>query len=398
MRDHGGPLSQSTVVWSTVLAGLVILGIFAVAGAFGQAEQPADLERLDGPDRITTAIAVSEAGWESADTVLLATAEDFPDALAASAVAAATDAPLLLTNPAALPRAVAEEIERLGAQTVYLFGGEAVIDPTVPWQLDYLDLGLDVERIAGPDRYATAAAAARRSAAPGGEASIALGTDFPGAVAAGALAATPQRLPVLLTEAATLPEPTVEAIDELALERVEVIGGAIDDAVVGELEALGLEVTRRAGADRYATSTAVAEEALTRLDGDVPVVLANGEGFADALAAGALTARVGGTLVLTPAGADSDAVEGLLRDHAERWDDGFVVGGRGAVTRNGVERLAAMAADLTAPPVEGSGQGEGDDDAEGSGQNEGSGQGVDDEDAGRPDDGDASATDEEADG
>lgn len=350
MKEHGGPLSQFTVVQATVLAGLVILGALAFAGAFGEAEQPADLERLEGHDRIATAIAVSEAGWDSADTVLLATAADFPDALAASAVAAATDAPLLLTNALALPRPVAEEIERLGAETVYVFGGEAVVDPTVTWQLEYLDLGLDIERVAGPDRYATAAAAAWRSGAPGGEAAIALGTDFPDAVAASALSATPERLPVLLTEADALPEPTVEAIDDLGLERVEVIGGAISEAVVAELEALGLEVARRAGPNRYATSAAVAEEALGRVGEATPVVLASGEGFADALAAGALTARVGGTLVLTPPEADSDDVETLLRAHAGRWDDGFVVGGRGAITRNGVERLAAMAADLTAPP------------------------------------------------
>ena len=350
MKEHGGPLSQFTVVQATVLAGLVILGALAFAGAFGEAEQPADLERLEGHDRIATAIAVSEAGWDSADTVLLATAADFPDALAASAVAAATDAPLLLTNALALPRPVAEEIERLGAETVYVFGGEAVVDPTVTWQLEYLDLGLDIERVAGPDRYATAAAAAWRSGAPGGEAAIALGTDFPDAVAASALSATPERLPVLLTEADALPEPTVEAIDDLGLERVEVIGGAISEAVVAELEALGLEVARRAGPNRYATSAAVAEEALGRVGEATPVVLASGEGFADALAAGALTARVGGTLVLTPPEADSDDVETLLRTHAGRWDDGFVVAERGAITRNGVERLAAMAADLTAPP------------------------------------------------
>ncbi len=351
MREYGGPLSRFTVVQAMVLTGLVILGILAFAGAFGEAEQPLDLERLEGRDRITTAIAVSEAGWDSADTVVLATAVDFPDALAASAVAAATDAPLLLTDALALPRPVADEIERLGAETVYLLGGEGVIDPTVPWQLDYLDLGLEVERIAGPDRYATAAAAARRAGAPGGEASIALGTDFPDAVAASALAATPQRAPILLTEPDGLPEPTVGALDDLGIERVEVVGGAASDAVVAELEALGLEVTPRVGADRYATSVSVAEEALVRLEEPTPLVLASGEGFPDALAAGALSARVGGTLVLTPSEGDSEPVEALLREHAERWDVGFVVGGGGAITLNGLERLAAMAADLPAPPV-----------------------------------------------
>ena len=81
------------------------------------------VDRIAGPDRVATAVEASRYGFEAAATVVLASAGDVPDALAAGPLARAVGGPLLLTPGDALPPDVAEEIARHGAQEVVLVGG-----------------------------------------------------------------------------------------------------------------------------------------------------------------------------------------------------------------------------------------------------------------------------------
>ncbi|HUG84843.1 MAG TPA: cell wall-binding repeat-containing protein, partial [Euzebya sp.] len=70
--------------------------------------------RLDGDSRIETAVAISQDSFEdgSADAVVLARADAFADALAASTLAFVSNAPVLLTGSTDLPAVVQDEIER----------------------------------------------------------------------------------------------------------------------------------------------------------------------------------------------------------------------------------------------------------------------------------------------
>ena len=66
---------------------------------------PSALTRLYGADRFGTANAIADSeypGVESAQGVVLARADDFPDALAGSALAVKLNAPLLLTQSGTL--------------------------------------------------------------------------------------------------------------------------------------------------------------------------------------------------------------------------------------------------------------------------------------------------------
>ncbi len=71
----------------------------------------------------------------------------------------------------------------LGVDRVVVVGGEVAVGPRV--LEDLAGLGLAVERVAGPDRFATAAAAAR-AAGVGADGTVVLarGTDFPDALSA----------------------------------------------------------------------------------------------------------------------------------------------------------------------------------------------------------------------
>ena len=81
------------------------------------------VERVAGVDRYATAVAISRATYEKADTVYVATGLNFPDALAGAALGG----PLLMTPPGALPDSVRDEILRLGAARVVALGGATVV-------------------------------------------------------------------------------------------------------------------------------------------------------------------------------------------------------------------------------------------------------------------------------
>ena len=144
----------------------------------------------------------------------------------------------------------------------------------------------DISRIAGADRYATAAAMSAAIYPKFTEyAFIAVGTNFPDALAGGALASA-FGSPVLLTAGTALPAPTINELVRLQPEGIVVLGGpsVISDSVVAQLGAYagGDGVTRVFGADRYETAAAISSSWFAV---DVPVAyVATGRNFPDALA------------------------------------------------------------------------------------------------------------------
>ena len=315
-----------------------------------------EVSRTHGATRVETAVNASRDHWPSASTrtndlsgraggVVLARADAYPDALAGGALAASIDGPVLLTNGDALDPMVEEEIIRLGVEDVIVLGGDAAIGRGVEDRL--VELGLDVERIAGTSRWDTAALVADRVGLPEtGEVVVVLGDHpeparaWPDALSAGALAASPDRLPVLLTAGSSVPAPTMDALEGLGARRVMLIGGpaVIDSEVEAALVGTVGEVVRLAGRDRYATSVAVARDAFARFaddpDGEsIDIVFATGADYPDGLAAGAVAARRGGLVLLVPPSdlAEDSPALAFLRSIADRVDSGVVLGGPGAI-------------------------------------------------------------------
>lgn len=308
------------------------------------------IERRAGVGRVETAVAVALTDWPAgAPAVLLATAGDFPDALAAAPLAAALEAPLLLTPADALPEVVADAIERLAPEEVLVLGGPDAVSGSVVDAVRHSAGSARVERVAGRNRFETAAALALRAGAPERVAVLASGLGFADALAAGATAATPARPPLLLVTAERIPAATLNALDELAIERALVVGGpaAIDWPVTERLRERGLQVRRVAGRNRFGTAAALLR-VLPRL-GEVAqrdrVVVATGTDFPDALAAGPLAAQLGATLTLAaPAGPPTVLLDELrLRQTASA----VLVGGRDAL---GSEAEAGVRAAFEDPP------------------------------------------------
>jgi len=306
------------------------------------------VDRLSGDNRIATSLEVSRAGWPSPDDgalasrdVVLATAWNYPDALAGGTLAALLKAPILLTDAGQLPAAVGTEIDRLGSTRVWILGGEAAVSDTVA-RAAAAD-GRQVFRLEGSDRFETAAAVARATGpSRAGEVVIALGAHevpdraWPDAVSAGALGSAPDPPPVLLTLPDALPGATEQALADVEARTVYLLGGtgAITSGVEERLTELGYEVERLAGPDRYATSLAVAELALSRHDADSEpsLVFATGTAFPDGLTATALAARMGALVLLVPRDEVSGETTAFLADDADLFDLGVVVGGTAVVS------------------------------------------------------------------
>ena len=174
------------------------------------------------------------------------------------------------------------------------------------------------ERLAGADRYATAAEIGRAVAGSGTRVLLATGETYPDALAAAHLAGA-RSAPILLTTRTAVPAATADALRDLGATSVTVLGGtgAIDDAVVTELRAAGYAVDRIAGADRYETARLVAEragaDAVGIVDGSRTAIVAGGTSFAEAMAAGPLAYHGGLPILLTAAGALSAPAASALR-------------------------------------------------------------------------------------
>lgn len=196
--------------------------------------------RLAGQDRFETAVAISEFvfGDGDADAVVVATGDNFPDALAAASLAAQRGGPVLLTRSGSLPGVVADEISRLAPDMIYVVGGEAAVSASVFDALAALAPG--IERVQGPDRFATAVEISKAAFPDGAEVVyLAVGANFPDALT-GAAQAARWGAPVLLTRSDALPASVAAEIERLDPHTIVILGGeaVIHPAVEAHLEAL----------------------------------------------------------------------------------------------------------------------------------------------------------------
>lgn len=211
-------------------------------------------------------------------------------------------APLLLSGRDAVPASTIAEVQRLRATRVVLLGGPAALSEEVAQQLTAG--GLSVERVAGANRFATAAAVTARLPQPD-EVLVASGASFADALGAAALGAA-HGVGVLLALQDELPRGTAAAVTEDIA--VTVVGGpaAVGDTVVAALDERGADVRRLSGETRYGTSRAVAEEALARRAHLATTWVTTGRDFPDALVASAAAGHEGAVLLLVD-GLDVDA-------------------------------------------------------------------------------------------
>ena len=207
---------------------------------------------------------------------------------------------------------------------------------TRPWKDDI--------RTAGPNRYATAAAASRAYFSQAKKAVLCTGENFPDALSAGPLARA-LNAPLLLTRRDSLPGETVAELARLGVRNVTIIGStaAVSGAVATQLGNAGYSVTRIAGADRYATSAEIARAMSALMPDYYKPTLAfvcRGDAFPDALAVGPIGAATYFPVLLTR----TASLPASVGDAVDDLDItvGYVIGSTASVSAAASEQLATV--------------------------------------------------------
>ncbi|MGN6689054.1 MAG: cell wall-binding repeat-containing protein [Actinomycetales bacterium] len=197
------------------------------------------------------------------------------------------------------------------------------------------DVAVPLTRVAGDDRWETAAQIAAATYPNGADTALLANGDrgsFADALSASYLAGA-LHAPILLTSHDTTPSATLNALRSLGVTRVVVIGGsaAISDAQYARLNA-DYSAQRLGGIDRYATNEKVLDRGGVGhpVEGRKTALIASGANFPDALAAGAVAAGAQVPLLLTSPGALSSTAAKELKDRG--IEQAVIVGGASAVS------------------------------------------------------------------
>lgn len=284
-----------------MLIGFFVLTGFTLFALFPTSGQAA--ERISGKDRYQTAIKVSQKGWPSSNSVILATGEDFPDALAVSPLAYELDAPILLTNSTSLTSVTETEIKRLKATNIIILGGEKAVSKKVEDRLKEIGIKT-IKRFGGKDRYETSVLIAKEylNKTTNSHAYfpyvIASGQNFADALSATGLA-TRFGAPILLSEKNKLPASISAFLNSSRDGKGFVAGGtaAIANSTFETINKLG-NAYRLVGEDRYDTAYRINQymyEEDFYTDGNPSpknlAVVVRGDAWPDALTSSVLAAK-----------------------------------------------------------------------------------------------------------
>lgn len=290
-----------------------------------------DAERLWGADRFETSRQIafdmfSRNFIKRGSAVVVASGQNYHDAIVAASLAGALQTTVLLwpedpehvnAHDISTVKEHLNFLRQLRPDEIYVIGKESAVPPEA---IDGAarELRAKVIRIAGKDRYDTAALVAERTAVlgdPSGVVFVVSGQSYADAISVGA-ASYALEAPIILAdpEGDVLPARSADAIldhvdaCDCKLEAV-IVGGtaAVNSSVELDVEdILGTAPIRLWGTDRYETNHRAAEwfydECRSCLadDEDIGVVLTTGSKFPDALSGAGLAASKGWLMLLVP--------------------------------------------------------------------------------------------------
>ncbi len=232
------------------------------------------LEQTVNDDIFATNLAVDQAADRT--DIVLTSGSVYADGMAAAALAKQEDADIILVPPTGLTTSQIAAIVAEAPQKIWIMGGPQAIPTSVESQLtaSTADGGAGqsssiIERLFGATRYETATAVAGRLGTIGTlngkrTAFVVRGDSFADAVIAGPATFGPLdssgAFPILLVQRDRLPDSVKTSLQGLGITNVLIVGGTsvVSDTTKRQIEALGVTTFRIAGADRYATATALA--------------------------------------------------------------------------------------------------------------------------------------------
>lgn len=305
--------------------------------------------RLAGDDAVRTASIIASEAFSNSTWAILARDDDFADAMSATGLAGALNAPIVLTDRHGLSSEAAATLSQLDVENVYIIGGQGAMPGAFESQLRAIGV-THVERVFGNEAYDTSVVCADRIAKLDNAcdyAIVAYGQNFQDALSMSSFAYK-YHVPIFLQTYGSNSSYRHLTDDALAMlngtgayaqAKVFVAGGTgavSQDSAEHALDG-GLRGGQRLwGNSGYDTSEAIAEFMTDQhLLSAGTICFASGAlkpGGSDALAGAALAGKAGGVMLLTNGNPDIEStdtttVDGFLKANASVAENVFILGG-----------------------------------------------------------------------
>lgn len=318
------------ILFSIVMTCAFTIGLCA-PNALAEENKSSGPTRVSGSNRYETSVSIAESGWKNgAENVVIASGEDFADALCAAPLAKLKNAPILLTSKDKLNAKVKEEIKKLKAKKVIIIGGTGAVSDAIEQEVKGIDGVEGVKRIYGKDRYETSLKVAQELGQVE-DVAVATGLDYADALSIAPIAAQ-KKMPIILVSKDKINDEVKDYVNQIKdLNKVYVVGG---EGVVGKEVANALpKVVRLFGSNRYETNLKVINEFKDELKFDkVYAATAVGKnGFADALS-GAVLASMTKSPLLLVGNSLSEETKTFIKEEFSTDTKTVILGGEGAVS------------------------------------------------------------------
>jgi len=303
---------EGTVILTATLTSSIGAGKTAISDTetikIGYVAEDVTYKRVFGDTRYDTAAAVAKEvfGDDAGDTAILVSGEAYPDALTANGLAGKLECPILFTMQDSIPSSTATLLKKWNFSHIIIVGGNKAVSEDIESSLKS-DYGVTtVDRCSGDTRTETANDVYEKGGFSKSKGLIIVS----GAGPADALSMSPWAynygMPIVLTQAdGTLDDATMK-IAKAVTGTIYIAGGTsvVASSVESTLKSLNVadDVVRLFGADRYATSSAIAsyfaaaEPESTTVTGTYNYTCfascVDNDHFADALASGMLAGTI----------------------------------------------------------------------------------------------------------
>lgn len=300
----------------------------------------ASFQRISGADRMATSIAIAKEQFSSKqpDAVVLASGNDFPDALGGAGLAYKNNAPILLVgNSINDSKAVLDYIANNLSKDkkIYVLGGTASVSQEI---FNYITAqGYSLIRIGGKDRYETNQKIVDNlNVAKGTPIVISSGNNFADALSISSIASI-KGYPILINDKDNLFANVSNYINSIQPSTIYIVGGSgvISTNIETQIKNLNgnINIVRLGGQDRYETSTLIAEK--FNLNTNI-ITIASGLNFPDALSGSVLAARKNSSVLLVD---NNDVSRQKQLLNTQKITNVIVLGGEGSIKSSTVNSL-----------------------------------------------------------
>lgn len=292
-----------SLLLTTIIAG----GTFSNVKAADVSQQ-----RIFGADRYQTSINASKTflGNEKPKNIIVTYGENYPDALSAGLLAKKLNAPIILiSNIDSQDKGTYDYLKSIYSSDakVTIIGGTGVVSPVTESKIK--DIGYNVDRIQGTDRYETNRKVIQNcGVTEGTPVVITSGEGFADALSANNIVSK-LGYPVFMTAKDSIDQQSVEYIKELKPSKIIVVGGpgvvannvmqTLSEQITTIKKDKFINLDRWFGLDRYETSSVVLENLYhSDYNPQKDLIVASGENFPDALVSSPLQNKLNAPLVL----------------------------------------------------------------------------------------------------